>query len=89
MQCNFASKSAKTKKGKERKKQHQNSDVEWWFWHPNLQEKTQNSIETKILEHWNFENKKFGIENYQEERWNFIFFQIEVFKNEIMRTKRI
>jgi hypothetical protein len=41
------------------------------------------------LEHWNFEKKKFGIEYYQEERWNFICFQIEVLKTEIMRTKRI
>jgi hypothetical protein len=40
LQCNFASKSAKTKRGKEREKTT-----------PNLQEKTQNSIETKILEH--------------------------------------
>jgi hypothetical protein len=52
----------KQKEEKREKKQHQNSDVEWWFWHPNLQEKTQNSIETKILEHQNFEKKKFGIE---------------------------
>lgn len=42
--------------------------------------------------YWNIEilrRKSLALKSYQEERWSKLFFQIEVFLNEITRTKRI